>query len=384
MQKDKKKLIRSATVPTSLDTFCRGLLSELQADYEVVALSSPEPELDTIARREGVRTVAVAMERHIAPLKDLVSLCRLIGVMRRERPAMVHSMTPKAGLLCMMAAWVARVPVRIHTFTGLVFPTSHGLKRRLLMLTDALTCACATNVVAEGEGVRHDLVNHHITRKNPVVLGHGNVRGIDLQHYQRTPEVTAAAADVRRRLGIAAEALVFVAVGRVVSDKGITELVEAFTRLRQTHPEAHLLLVGREEPTLDPLLPATAEAIAACRQIHAVGDQDDVRPYYAAATVLVHASYREGFPNVVIEAGAMQLPSVVTDINGSREIIVDGQNGLIVPTHSADRLYEAMRRYADDPALRQAHAAAARPMVASRYEQGYVRQCLKEYYKKLL
>ena len=384
MQKDKKKLIRSTTVPCSLDSFCCGLLAELKTDYDVVALSSPGPEMQTIAQREGVRTIAVSMERHISPLKDLVSLFRLIAVLIKEKPHVIHSMTPKAGLLCMMAAWIARVPVRIHTFTGLVFPTSTGLKRRILMLTDALTCACATNVIAEGQGVRNDLVNHHITRKNPVVLGHGNVRGIDLEHYQLTSELQANAQSIRQELGIAEGDIVFLAVGRLVSDKGITELVDAFVQVLNTNPNVHIILVGREEPELDPLRPETVSTIMMCPNIHTVGEQSDVRPYYGAATALVHASYREGFPNVVIEAGAMQLPCIVTDINGSREIIINNRNGIIVPPRNTEALHTAMLRYTTDTALRQQHAMEARPLIAQRFEQGYVRQCLKEYYKKII
>ena len=375
-----KKLIRSATVPSSLDVFCRGLLRELSESYEVVALSSPGDELSVIACREGVRTIAVEMERHIAPVKDLVSLFRLVRVLRRERPDIIHSMTPKAGLLCMMAAWLARVPVRVHTFTGLVFPTSKGLKRRILMLTDALTCACATHVIAEGQGVRNDLLNFGITRKNVRVLGHGNVRGIDLVHYDRTPEVMQRAAEIRREIGAADDSFVFIAVGRLVGDKGIRELVEAFSRLLKDHPDAHLLLVGDEEPQLDPLPAATKATITACPNIHAVGNQADVRPYYAAANALVHASYREGFPNVVIEAGAMQLPCIVTDINGSREIIINNQNGLIVPPHDADSLYVAMQRFVSNPQLVNSLSANACRLVAERYEQGFVRQCLKDFY----
>lgn len=178
------KILRVTTVPVSLNTFCRGLLRELQEQdgYEVVAVSSPGDAMREIEEREGVRTVAVPMERHISPLKDLKSLFGLIRVFQKEKPTMVHSMTPKAGLLSMMAAWFCRVPVRVHTFTGLVFPTATGLTQRILILTDRITCACATHIVPEGEGVKNDLINYHITRKQLKVLGHGNVRGIDLDH----------------------------------------------------------------------------------------------------------------------------------------------------------------------------------------------------------
>ena len=375
------KIIRASTVPGSLDTFCRGLLRELreQEGYEVVAVSSPGAAMHDIEEREGVRTVAVPMERRMAPLKDLVSLWRLIRVFRREKPRMVHSITPKAGLLCMMAAWMCRVPVRVHTFTGLVFPTASGLTKKILMFTDRLTCACATHVVPEGEGVKSDLENHHITRRPLRVLGHGNIRGIDLAHYDRTPGVMARAAEIRRD-----DVFTFIFIGRLVGDKGINELVEAFSRLNKELPATRLILVGGREPELDPLRPETAAEIDRNPAIEDVGRQADVRHWLAAADALVFPSYREGFPNVVIEAGAMGLPSIVTDINGSREIIINGENGTIIPPRDAEALHSAMHAFVTETALTRRVASKARALIASRYEQSYVRRCLKEYYRQIL
>lgn len=376
------KIIRTSTVPGSLDTFCRGLLSELQQEcgYEVVAVSSPGDRLDTLAAREGVRTVAVPMERHISPLKDLKSLWRLLRVFRRERPAMVHSMTPKAGLLSMMAAWICRVPVRLHTFTGLVFPTATGLTQKILVFTDRLTCACATHIVPEGEGVRNDLTSYRITAKPLKVLGHGNVRGIDLERFDPSlPEVMDSAAKIRKE-GV----FTFIFIGRLVRDKGINELVSAFTELNREIPDTRLILVGEQESELDPLSPETMESISGCASIEAVGRQNDVRPWLAASDALAFPSYREGFPNVVIEAGAMGLPSVVTDINGSREIVSHGVNGVIIPTRDRDALLTAMRNMIGQREDTAKMAAAARPMVAGRFEQSFVRKCLKDYYREIL
>ena len=376
------KILRVTTVPGSLNTFCRGLLRELreQGGYEVVAVSSPGDAMREIEEREGVRSVAVPMERHISPLRDLKSLFGLIRVFRKEKPTMVHSMTPKAGLLSMMAAWFCRVPVRVHTFTGLVFPTATGLTQKILILTDRITCACATHIVPEGEGVKNDLINYRITKKPLKVLGHGNVRGIDLAHYNpELPEVQADAAKIRKP-GI----FTFVFVGRLVRDKGINELVEAFERLNKEIPAIRLTLVGRQEPELDPLKPETIAKIDNNKNIEAVGQQSDVRPWLAASDAFVFPSYREGFPNVVIEAGAMCLPSIVTDINGSREIIIEGKNGTIIPPRDADALYMAMKSFLEYPDIRTEMATNARPLIASRYEQSYVRRCLKDFYKEIL
>ncbi len=371
-------IVRACTVAQSIWFFV-GMIPELRRKgYEVVSVSSDGPELQRV-RDAGGRTVTVEMQRHISPLKDLKSLWQMIKVFRKEKPDMIHSMTPKAGLLCMMAGWLCRVPVRVHTFTGLVFPTSRGLKRCILMFTDRLTCACATHIIPEGEGVKRDLLNNGITKKPIRVLGHGNVRGIDLNRYDRTPEVISAANKLRKD-----NKYTFISIGRLVGDKGINELVEAFCRFNKELPDTRLLLVGSYEPELDSLRPETIKAIEENPNIEAVGSQNDVRPWLAVSDCAVLASYREGFPNVVIEAGALGLPQIVTDINGANEIIIEGKNGTIVPSKNTDALYQAMKRMVMDKQWRETLAANARPLIASRYEQSYVRQCLMDFYAEIL
>lgn len=374
------KVIRACTVPQSIG-FVVGMIPDLTKEYEVGVLSSPGEEWAMLDKYgDAVKRLEVPMERHISPLRDLRSLWRLVRVFRRERPDMVHSMTPKAGMLCMLAAWITRVPVRVHMFTGLVFPTATGVKRRILMATDRLTCACATHVLPEGEGVKRDLLDNGITRKPIKVLGYGNCRGIDLDRFDPTlPEIQAEAAKLRKP-----EVFTFIAIGRLVGDKGINELVAAFSRLNRELPATRLILVGPQEKELDPLSPATLSEIESNPAIEAVGNQADVRPWLAAADCHVLASYREGFPNVVIEAGAMGLPQIVTDINGANEIIINGRNGVIVPPKNADAIHASMSRMATDPAFRSVLAANARSLIASRYEQTYVRRCLYDFYHEIL
>ena len=373
------KIIRACTGAQSVGFFS-GMIPELRRrGFEVVSVSSEGPELSKVSEAGG-RVVTVNMERHISPLRDLRSLWQLRRVFRRERPDIVHSMTPKAGLLCMMAARIARVPLRIHTFTGLVFPTAKGLTQKILMTTDRITCACATHVIPEGEGVKADLAGFGITRKPMRVLGHGNVRGIDMRRFDPDdPDVTAQAGRLRKP-GVTT----FIFIGRLVGDKGINELVEAFSRLYRECPDTRLLLVGPREDALDPLSPATVEEIERNEAIVTPGSQQDVRPWLAASDILAFPSYREGFPNVVIEAGAMRLPSIVTDINGSREIIRHGENGLIIPPRDADSLYEAMKRLLADGDMRRRMSEAARPLIASRYDHLYVRDCLMQFYEGII
>ncbi len=375
------KIVRTSTVPESLNIFCRDLLSELQESegYSVVAVSSPGDALSEIASREGVKVYPVPMERHIAPFKDLISLWKLITVFRKERPDMVHSITPKAGLLSMMAAWICRVPVRLHTFTGLVFPTSTGFKQKLLIFTDRVTCVCATHIMPESDGVKNDLINYQITSKPLKVLGYGNIRGINLKYFDRTVEVEKEAEKIRKT-----DITTFIFIGRLVRDKGINELVYAFAKLNKEYPKTRLLLVGRREDKLDPLQNQTLREIDNNPAIIATGEQKDVRPWLAASNIFVFPSYREGFPNVVIEAGAMGLPAIVTDINGSREIIIEGENGIIIPPRNSEHLYKAMQQLMVSPKQTRQMANNARPMIESRFEQTFVRKCLKEYYKKIL
>jgi glycosyltransferase involved in cell wall biosynthesis len=383
-QEVRPHIVLATTVPNTMSDFWNGWLRRLKEDYDVTAISAPTPGLELIAQREGVATVGIAMARRIAPMKDLMALWQLIRCFRQLRPQMVHSMTPKAGLLCMMAAWCVRVPVRIHTFTGLVFPARHGLTRWVLQTTDRITCACATQVIPEGEGVKHDLLRYHITRKTMHVLGHGNVRGVDLQHYQRTPEVVAEAQALRQLYDIPDDAYVFLFVGRIVRDKGVCALIEAFNRLYQSHRTVYLMVVGRLEEELDPLDTATHQMMNSNPHVIVPGEQDDVRPWYAAAQALVHPSYREGFPNVVIEAGAMGLPCLVTDINGSREIILEGRNGTIVPPKDAEALLRVMEQWVLNTAIPQRLARKARGLVSNRYQQCYIRKCALRYYRSVL
>lgn len=290
---------------------------------------------------------------------------------------MVHSLTPKAGLICMIAAWLTRVPVRVHMFTGLVWPTSKGMKRKILMATDWLTCACATHVIPEGQGVMNDLKNGHITNKPMKVLGYGNVMGVDLERFN--PDRFA---DVQKDENL----FTFVFVGRITGDKGINELVASFVKLNEDHPDTRLVLVGKYESELDPLKPETMKFIESCKAIDACGPKygDDLLMEYVKSDCFIMPSYREGFPNTVMEAGAMGLPSIVTDINGSREIIVDGENGLIVPSQMVQPLYDAMVRMMADSDLCAKMRQNARPMIASRFEKNFVQGCLMDFYNEVL
>ena len=373
------KLIRTSTIPASLENLLKGQLKMLSKYYNVLAVSSPGDDMETIEEREGVHTIAIPMERRISLIKDFISLIRLIVLFAKERPDMVHSITPKAGLLSMLAAWITRVPVRMHTFTGLVFPTATGKMQKLLIAMDRLTCFCATHINPEGEGVKRDLVNYNITSKPLHIIANGNVNGIDLEYFDKTPEVVEKACSYKKE-----GTFTFCFVGRMVRDKGINELVHSFLRLYQKDERVRLLLVGPFEKELDPVLPEVEEHILHHPGICYMGYQNDVRPFLVASDALVFPSYREGFPNVVIQAGAMGLPAIVTDINGCNEIVLPDLNGVIIPSKDEQALYESMKYFASHPVEVERMAANARPLIASRYEQRIVWNALLDEYKSII
>jgi glycosyltransferase involved in cell wall biosynthesis len=341
-------------------------------------VTSPGKVLDDFKQRHPKeKTIEVPMERRISLTKDIKSLWQMIKVMRKEKPYIVHSMTPKAGLLTMIAGWLTGVPVRVHTFTGLVWPTETGLKRKILMATDWITCACATHIIPEGQGVLDDLKNHKVCTKPMKVLGYGNVKGVGMDKFNpaRFPHVKKDESKFR-----------FVFVGRIVGDKGVNELVAAFVRLNKEYPITQLTLVGKYEANIDPVKPETLKVIEENPLIDACGPKygDDLLVEYMKSDCFVMPSYREGFPNTVMEAGAMGLPSVVTDINGSREIIIHRENGLIVPPKDSDALYEAMKQMIEDASAREKMAANARPLIDSRFEKSFVQGCLIKFYEEIL
>lgn len=373
-----KKIIRAVTVDQSLG-FVEPLLDSLLIKYEVQLLSSPGEKIVSLSNQYNIKRHCINIERHISLINDVKSLFRIIKVFRKEKPYMVHSMTPKAGMLCMLAAWLTRVPRRVHTFTGLVWPTSTGLKRKILMATDWLTCACATHIIPEGKGVMNDLQSH-ITNKPMKVLGYGNVRGVDMEKFSRRTEVEEMAKGIKTE-GI----FTFIFVGRIVGDKGINELVSAFAELHKKYENTRLLLIGNFEQHLDPLKAETLNVIDKHTSIESLGPKygDELLAYYAASDCFVFPSYREGFPNTVMEAGAMGLPSIVTDINGSREIIIDGKNGVIIPSKDVEALYHAMEEMITNSDKTKEYADNAREMIASRFERGFVCKCLYDFYEEI-
>ena len=386
ISKKKPKLIRTSTVAISLDFLLKGQLKFLNNHYEVLGVSGADVHLENVFLREGVRVVNVPMQRVISPIKDLLTLWKLYLLFCHEKPKIVHSITPKAGLLSMTAAYFARVPIRIHTFTGLIFPTKTGIFQKVLILMDKCLCFFATNIYPEGEGVKNDLVNYKITKKVLPIIANGNVNGIDINYFDFKLFTNEQKSLLRSSLAINASDFIFIFVGRLVGDKGINELVAAFKKLQSTSSctfQISLLLVGPLEPLLDPLNPITLREINNNKKIISVGFKSDIRPYLSISDIFTFPSYREGFPNVVLQAGAMGLPCIVTDVNGCNEIIEEGNNGWIIPVRDEDAIFNSMRNCILKINKTTVHKSNIRNIIKNKYDQRIVWKSILTEYKCL-
>lgn len=376
------KVFRTSTIPDSLNILLKGQLKFLNEHFDITAISGKSAHLQEVNKREGVRVFSIEMERKISPIKDFISLVKLFLHFRKEKPTIVHSITPKAGLLTMLAGKLAGVPIRIHTFTGLIFPSKIGVMQKMLIAMDRLLCWSATHIIPEGKGVKQDLIQYKITSKPLKIIANGNVNGIDVTYFSKDEISEIQQKNLKQELGIQPNDFVLVFVGRLVTDKGINELVTAFSSIKKDNLK--LLLVGAEERELDPLKSETILEIKNNKNIIEVGFQKDVRPYFAISDCLVFPSYREGFPNVVMQAGAMELPSIVSDINGCNEIIVEGENGVIIPPKNVFYLQEKILFLYENKDFYKKLKQNAREMIVSRYEQSLVWNALLEEYQNIL
>ncbi|NAS30160.1 glycosyltransferase [Flavobacteriaceae bacterium R38] len=376
-----KKIIRITTIPGSFGLL-GGQLKFMSQHYDVVAVSGEGEILNTIAKKENVRTIGVNMTRKITPVKDLIALWKLYKTFRSEKPFIVHTHTPKAGTLGMIAAWFARVPNRLHTIAGLPLVEATGSKRILLNTVEKITYACATKIYPNSHGLISIILNHKFTTKDKLkVIGQGSSNGINVNCFDPSLINDEQKKALKDSLGINESDFTFIFLGRIVRDKGINELIEAFEKLNSEFKNIKLLLVGDYERDLDPLPPNTEKIISTNKNVIFTGWQNDVVPYFAISDVLAFPSYREGFPNVVMQSGAMGLPSIVSDINGCNEIIIQNENGVIIPVKNSDALYHAMKEMLiNKDGDTKAMGEKARDMIISRYSQQYIwGELLKEY-----
>lgn len=341
------KLFRITTVPISVEKLLGNQLTYMNGFFEVTAISADENNLRKAGEKLGVKTHSIEMTRQITPFKDLKSLWQMYRYLKKEKPEIVHTHTPKAGLIGMLAARLAGIKIRLHTVAGLPLMEARGIKRKILNIVERMTYACATNVYPNSFGLKDFILNEKFCSADKLkVIGQGSTNGINIDFFSNNTISDNDKLRLKKELNISDSDFVFIFVGRIVKDKGIQELISAFRQL--TKENVKLLLVGPLEPELDPLNINTLSEIENNPDIISAGYQKDVRPYFAISDALVFPSYREGFPNVVLQSLAMQIPVIVSDINGCNEIVENGQNGIIVPPKDESALQKAMTKLLEE------------------------------------
>ncbi len=366
--------------PMTLKAFMLGHMQALARIAEVTVVADFAPEDGTFPWPVAIIRVAIPIARPIAPVADLRALRALFRLFRRERYDLVHSITPKAGLLSMLAGALAGVPLRLHSFTGQVWVTRTGLMRTLLKSADRLIARLATHVLADSLSQREFLIAQGIVAASKsAVLAHGSICGVDTARFK--PD-TAARERIRSSHGIPSGAVVFLYLGRINRDKGLLDLAHAFAEAGARHPDAHLLLVGPDEGNLSAALSSAAGGCAA--RLHSAGLTDRPQEYFAAADVFCLPSYREGFGATIIEAAAAGVPSIGSRIYGITDAIVEGETGLLFEAGSVQQLEQSMRTLAGDAGLRARMGVQARERATRDFSSAGVTAALLEYYEKLL
>ncbi|MEI9912671.1 MAG: glycosyltransferase [Bacteroidota bacterium] len=380
------KLIRITTAPLSLNVLLSGQMRYMQANgFEVVMVSSDGKELELVKRNEGCRHQVIPMTRKMTPFADLRSLWLLYWFFRKEKPDIVHSHTPKAGLLAMLAAKLAGVKIRIHTIAGLRFMTSTGFTRKVLVTMEKLTARFATHVWPNSFSLMNYIKENKLVKPGKLeIIGMGSSNGIDLSRYSLSSLKQDKLQEIKKLINYDEKLIYFLSVGRLVHDKGIDELVHAFIAIHAKNNLVRLILVGAFEDEVDPVSDETKAILKAHPGIIMAGWSDAVEYFMEFSYALVHPSHREGFPNVLLQAGAMLCPVICSGIGGNVDIVEQGRTGLIFEVKNQARLQERLEQALTDPLMLQQYARALRSVIEQQYDQPIVHLYLRNKYRDIL
>lgn len=386
MIKENIKIIRVATVPISFKTLLKGQLAYIRKHgFDPLMVSADGDEVDQIIKEQMAPHISLPLTRKITPISDLKAIYLFYRLCKKRKPQIVHSHTPKAGFIAMIGAWLAGVKIRLHTVAGLPLMESTGMKRLVLEFVEKLTYKFSTKVYSNSYQLREFIIANKFCAENKIkVIGNGSSNGIDTMYYSKNDALLKSSEEIRNLHGLSSEDFIYIYVGRVVYDKGISELINAFKIISKNKLNFKLLLVGYLEQELNPLPDDILFEIEHNKNIKFLGFQEDVRPFFLVSDVLVFPSYREGLPNVPMQACCLGLPVIATNINGNNEIVIHGENGLLVPVKDTSALAEAMILIADNPELFGKLKSNARDIIINRYDQKYLwKELVKEYNNNL-
>ena len=375
-----KKLIIITTVPMSLATLVKGQAKYLSSYFDVKLVTSFSEKNQEISKDEGVELKSIDMTRQITIIKDLKALIELYKYFKNQKPDIVYTFTPKAGLLGMMASFLSRVPVRIHNIVGMPLMEATGKKFILLKFIERLTYFFSTNLFCNSFGLKK-FINENLTKKDVKVIAQGSINGVDTEFFKNTKTLDEKEL-IRDKFKIDKKDFVITFVGRIVKDKGINELIEAFINLSKKYNNLKLLLVGDYEEHLNPIKNENKILIDSLDSIITVGFQNDIRDFLSITDLFVLPSYREGLPNSLIEAGSFGIPLLATNINGCNEIIDDCITGILVEKKSAKKLEEAIDKLLEDKEFYNSIKLKVRDRIIEKYEQKYFWNELKNEIKK--
>lgn len=375
-----KKLIIITTVPMSLATLVKGQAKYLSSYFDVKLVTSFSEKNQEISKAEGVELKSIDMTRQITIIKDLKALIELYKYFKNQKPDIVYTFTPKAGLLGMMASFLSRVPVRIHNIVGMPLMEATGKKFILLKFIERLTYFFSTNLFCNSFGLKK-FINENLTKKDVKVIAQGSINGVDTEFFKNTKTLDEKEL-IRDKFKIDKKDFVITFVGRIVKDKGINELIEAFINLSKKYNNLKLLLVGDYEEHLNPIKNENKILIDSLDSIITVGFQNDIRDFLSITDLFVLPSYREGLPNSLIEAGSFGIPLLATNINGCNEIIDDCITGILVEKKSAKKLEEAIDKLLEDKEFYNSIKLKVRDRIIEKYEQKYFWNELKNEIKK--
>lgn len=386
----KPKLIRITTVPISMNIILRGQLGFMNQYFEVIGVTGYDFKHYTeIKERENIRMHEIDMVRNISVLKDLKALWQLYWFFKKEKPDIVHTHTPKAGLLGMIASKIAGVPHRLHTVGGIPQIEFSGWRKKILDITEKVTYRLAHKVYPNSLGLKQIILEMKYCRDSKLkVLANGSSNGVNIDFFKPNfaiNNIDEYKSICRKKYNLDENDIVFLYVGRIAKDKGINELIDAFGKLnREQSNTIKLILIGPFEKDHGILDNKTKRMLEENENIKVLGRFDDVRPFYLISDVFVFPTYREGFPNVVLEAQSMGLPCIVTNINGCNEIIKNGYNGLIISVKNSEDLYIAMRKLAFDKEYRLDLSSKSRKNIIDNYRREIVWNALLDEYNTFI
>lgn len=379
------RLVHVTTIPLTLEFF-RGQIGFMkQRGFSVCAVSSPGPALEGIGRREGIAVYGIPMERRISPLGDLKALTRLYSILRNLGATIVHAHTPKGGLLGVLAARMAGVKVVLYTMHGIRFLTASGDERRILRFAEKLTCRTADRVFSVSFANHARALAEGLCPPGKIhVLATGSCNGVDAERrFDPQRVIPAQRAETRKALGIPQNSVVLGYVGRIVKDKGLVVLAEAWTALRERFPDLHLTLVGPLE-SQDPIPRAVLSRLQADGRVRFTGWVWDPVPYYAAMDIVVLPTYREGFPVTPLEASAMEIPVVASAVDGCVEAVIHGGTGLLVPPGDKESLAAAVHALISDSELRRRLGRTGRQRVIQTFKPEVIWEELLGHYLEMM